>query len=125
MIEVVVARPGESLPQATSALVDDDDQPFEVEVVVDFGMSSTAPPTPSAARRPTAAPTRAMASSDAPPARNAATNDVEHKQEDDEASNDSNVPAENDQMDEMTAEELEVHEYVTSFLITHLFAFRL
>jgi hypothetical protein len=42
MIEVVVASHGtEALPQATTALVDDDDQPFEVEVVVDFGMSST------------------------------------------------------------------------------------
>jgi hypothetical protein len=49
MIEVVVAQPGESLPQAASTIVDDDDQPFEVEVVVDFGVTSSTrvPPPPS------------------------------------------------------------------------------
>lgn len=46
MIEVLVARPGEALPQAATALVDEDDQPFEVEVVVDFGMTSAPVPAP-------------------------------------------------------------------------------
>lgn len=40
VIEVEVALPGEHLPQATSAsIVDGEDGPYEVEVVVDFGVA--------------------------------------------------------------------------------------
>lgn len=41
VIEVEIALPGEDLPQAASAAaaIDADDSPYEVEVVVDFGVS--------------------------------------------------------------------------------------
>lgn len=39
MIEIEVALPGESLPQAFTAYADSEDQPYEVEVVVDFGIA--------------------------------------------------------------------------------------
>lgn len=49
VIEVEVAMPGEQLPQASSAaataLEDGDDGPYEVEVVVDFGVAVVDYPT--------------------------------------------------------------------------------
>ncbi len=39
MIEVEIAVSGETLPQAMSAVVGDDNQPYEVDVVVDFSMT--------------------------------------------------------------------------------------
>jgi hypothetical protein len=68
MIEVVIAQPGESLPQAASTIVDDDDQPFEVEVVVDFGVTSSAhvPPAPAPSTSPTPVPFERQQSSRTP-----------------------------------------------------------
>jgi hypothetical protein len=39
MIEVEIAVSGETLPQAISEVVGDDNQPYEVDVVVDFSMT--------------------------------------------------------------------------------------
>lgn len=40
-IEVEIAMPGESLPEAMTSAIGTDEQPYEVEVVVDFGVQSS------------------------------------------------------------------------------------
>jgi hypothetical protein len=109
MIEVLVARPGEALPQATTALVDEDDQPFEVEVVVDFGMSANPPPPAAAPETPFPVQrSQSTMHTHGPLLRGGSHRHLDADDADDEASSAGNNSPQNNDNHEETPEEAEV-----------------